>query len=117
MASSSSSCVAAASLASPSVIPDSFNRESSVFVFDICSRAIPVQRQGHASSRFLLLFCSGMNAKTRSTPNQPKGQKWLPHTDDRLWYDLDGIMEAMDDTARNLVTQSERRRNEKILII
>ena len=117
MASSSSSCVAAASLASPSVIPDSFNRESSVFVFDICSRAIPVQRQGHASSRFLLLFCSGMNAKTRSTPNQPKGQKWLPHTDDRLWHDLDGIMAAMDDTARNLVTQSGRRRNKKILMI
>ena len=58
-----------------------------------------------------------MNAKTRSTPNQPKGQKWWTHTDDRLWHDLDGIMEAMDDTARNLVTQSGRRRNKNILMI
>ncbi len=117
MAPSSSSFVAAPSLPSLSVIPDSFNRESSVFVFDICSRAIPVQRQEHASARFLLLFCSCMNAKICSTPNQPKGQRWLPHTDDRLWHDLDGIMAVMDDTARNPVTQSGRRRNEKILMI
>ncbi len=66
---------------------------------------------------FYSFFCSCMNAKTRSTPNQPNGQKWLPHTDDRLWHDLDGIMEAMDDTARNLVTQSGRRRNKNILMI